>query len=377
MTPQAPVPIVRPVMPELDVIRGIAILSVFVYHAFYGLSSPTFAGHAFLALTHYGWAGVNLFFVLSGYLITGILLDSRSAPRYYARFYWRRALRILPAYYALLFILLLLPLVPFVRREISLPFLGLSFIYMANMAPLLAVPSSYGLLWSLAVEEHFYLLWPAVVKALSRRILAWVAAGAYLFVIVFRFYAVARGGLWWGAYTWLSADGLALGALLAVFVRSAQGTRTNLLRIAGLAAAIAAFAVMLARFVPAWADVAIKAAAVNLAAFVAVAMIVWLGTGSRPQLVRSRLLSFYGYISYGLYLVHLLVVSFYDDVAVLLVPRLAVTTLPLAFLRFPVVLVISTGIAYLSRHTFEEYFLSLRDRFPGRPKAAGGAAAGA
>src|ERR1700676_3441511 len=93
-------PLLRPVMPELDAVRGIAILGVVVYHAFYwsrDLSLYSNLQRTFFSFTSAGQFGVPLFFVLSGFLITGILLDSRARPNYYKRFYLRRALRILPA----------------------------------------------------------------------------------------------------------------------------------------------------------------------------------------------------------------------------------------------------------------------------------------
>src|ERR1700722_19067474 len=102
--------ILRPKMPELDTIRGIAILGVFLYHSLY--AQPNLARWAqpirlFLTATWPGRFGVNLFFVLSGFLITGILVDSQPRQGYYTRFYKRRALRILPAYLALVVVLAL------------------------------------------------------------------------------------------------------------------------------------------------------------------------------------------------------------------------------------------------------------------------------
>ena len=95
-------PVLRDRMPELDTIRGMAIAGVVLYHLFYWTRDltlyPAWQRH-FFSLMAPGQFGVNLFFVLSGFLITGILLDSKSRPDYYARFYYRRALRILPAYY--------------------------------------------------------------------------------------------------------------------------------------------------------------------------------------------------------------------------------------------------------------------------------------
>ena len=93
-------------IPALDGLRGIAILAVVWHHSFYeseGSSMVQFTGNpvsALYNLAHAAWTGVDLFFVLSGFLITGILLDSKASPGYYRNFYWRRALRIFPLYYA-------------------------------------------------------------------------------------------------------------------------------------------------------------------------------------------------------------------------------------------------------------------------------------
>jgi len=95
-------------MPELDTLRGLAVPGVMCLHAFfwqYAWYSFGRWGRILLNFTRPGWIGFNLFFVLSGFLITGILLDSRTRPDYYRRFYTRRALRILPAYYLLRFCL--------------------------------------------------------------------------------------------------------------------------------------------------------------------------------------------------------------------------------------------------------------------------------
>ncbi len=117
-----------------------------------------------LQATEPGALGVNLFFVLSGFLITGILLDSRARPDYYRRFYTRRALRILQ-YYSLLILLGVL-------HQASAAFLGLSFVYLSNVTSLFGVSMDYHPLWSLAVEEHYYIVWPSVVRKLRARYLA-------------------------------------------------------------------------------------------------------------------------------------------------------------------------------------------------------------
>jgi peptidoglycan/LPS O-acetylase OafA/YrhL len=159
-------------MPELDTLRGIAVSLVVCFHSFgflYGINGLSGIPKVLVALTLPVWVGVNLFFVLSGFLITGILLDTKSRADYYRQFYVRRALRILPLYYAVLLLLLVLARSGLVERHVSWSFLALSSVYLANVTTLFGVPMQYGVLWSLAVEEHFYLLWPAVVCRLSGR----------------------------------------------------------------------------------------------------------------------------------------------------------------------------------------------------------------
>lgn len=213
-------------MPELDTLRGVAILLVVFYHGFGPeCGIPQFSGleRVFANITVYGWVGVDLFFVLSGFLITGILLDARGRPDFYRRFYVRRALRILPIYWATLLALAFITRTPLFRHAVPWPFLGISFLFLANFITIFRISSSYGVLWSLAVEEHFYLLWPTVVRRLSNRGVA-ACAGA-LCVVCPALRAVSfilHRGLGWtdyGAYTWLVADSLATGALFAVAVR--------------------------------------------------------------------------------------------------------------------------------------------------------------
>src|SRR5271167_323369 len=194
--------ILRPVMPELDTVRGIAILMVFLFHGFedftpVGPNIPAWE-RLFLSTVSLGWTGVNLFFVLSGFLITGILFDSVHKPQYYSRFYFRRALRILPAYYLLIAALILVGRLGFVSHHTSWAFAGLSLAYLSNITPLLGVPRDYSPLWSLAVEEHFYLIWPAAVRMLTRRGLVTAAVLICVCEPILRAFAVARGGLWWG-----------------------------------------------------------------------------------------------------------------------------------------------------------------------------------
>src|SRR5258708_7811781 len=139
--------LIRPYMPELDSMRGIAVLMVLFLH---GMTPPLNAqlsrlGQTILSVSQFGGVGVNLFFVLSGFLITGILIASKERPEYFRHFYTRRALRILPALYALLVTLLLSGL-------IGWRFLVVSVLFLANFSGALGIPLQYPVLWSLAVE---------------------------------------------------------------------------------------------------------------------------------------------------------------------------------------------------------------------------------
>jgi peptidoglycan/LPS O-acetylase OafA/YrhL len=359
------VTLLRTHMPELDTLRGVAILGVLFLHGFYW----QYSGFRFsrvpqllLLATKPGWLGVNLFFVLSGFLITGILLDSRDKPDYYRRFYTRRALRILPAYYLLLILLAAL-------RQASAAYLGLSFAYLANLTILFGVPNNYGVLWSLAVEEHYYIAWPALLRHSSSRSVAALALGICLAEPVLRAVAFQTGhasGI--TTYTWFVADGLAMGGLLAVVLRSTLGWR-QLQRLCGLLLATASGVAILGRpFGMLTRDnllgAALQLTVINLGFTGVVLLVLLLGAGSWSRFVNNPALGFLGYVSYGLYLVHLLIFRIYDKLVQLCWPQLQPQDgqFALIVLRFVCAAGFSVGLAYLSRRFFEERFLSLKDR---------------
>jgi peptidoglycan/LPS O-acetylase OafA/YrhL len=363
------VELIRTRMPELDTLRGIAILGVLLLHGFYW----QYAGFRFSRLqqllllsTKPGWLGVNLFFVLSGFLITGILLDSKDQPDYYRRFYARRALRILPAYYLLLILLAAL-------RQASVAYLGLSFVYLANLTVCFGVANDYGPLWSLAVEEHYYIAWPALMRRSSLRSVAALALGICLaepLVRAVAFRTGHAGGI--AAYTWFVADGLAMGGGLAAVVRTAV-SRRHLKAFGALLLALAVGAAALGGpFGVLTRDNLLGAAfqftVVDLAFTGVVLLVLLLGTSSWHGYVNNSVLGFLGYISYGLYLVHLLIFRIYDKLSQLFWPRLQPYDghFELVVLRFLCATCVSVGLAYLSRRFFEARFL--RSKHPSAPK---------
>jgi peptidoglycan/LPS O-acetylase OafA/YrhL len=198
----------------LDGLRGVAVLLVFIFHSMGPLITP--AG----PIAYMGWLGVDLFFVLSGFLITSILLRARDAENYYKVFYARRALRILPLYYLALTISLLTTHDHYSFRAQIWFWLNLSNLATAFNPMLIPWLSHY---WSLAVEEQFYLIWPAVVRRVSSTALFNLCIFVILSLLVVRnIPAVEALTLRWSnilyRLTLFRVDTLCGGALLAIAV---------------------------------------------------------------------------------------------------------------------------------------------------------------
>lgn len=224
-------------IPVLDGLRGLAILSVLLWHSVFQLE---WHGRIMSALPMFGrlsWSGVDLFFVLSGFLIGGILLDVKESPRYFRTFYARRAYRILPIYAVVLVLyglgrLTLLPYAPgFADFWIGrVPWFSYAT-FTQNLG--MAYESSYGpfaliVTWSLAIEEQFYLTVPMVVRRLSRPRLAIVLGCVVLAAPLLRtllYLNVNHGGFVSYVLTPCRADALSLGVLCALLVRDARLSR--------------------------------------------------------------------------------------------------------------------------------------------------------
>jgi peptidoglycan/LPS O-acetylase OafA/YrhL len=358
--------IVRPHMPELDTLRGLAVLLVLLFHGFgfrYGLTGLTGIPRLLVASTLPGWAGVNLFFILSGFLITGILVDTRYRSDYFRSFYTRRALRILPLYYAVLVLLLALSRSGLILRPVSWPFIGLSAIFLSNVTELLGVPMQMGVLWSLAVEEHFYLIWPCAARRLSRLGLAALAAAVCIACPLLRLYYHLHGYYAPTSYTWLCADGLAMGALLGLLVRAEWCTRHRLTQISAAATTVSLVLLAL-RLASAGTQVftaVFRETAVDLFFFGIVSSALLIGTSPWRAVVNRRFLQFLGRISYGVYLIHMLIFDLVDHAWARWVPAFHPRgNFGLMLLRFGIAAVLTLLAATLSRRYFEEPFLRMK-----------------
>ena len=227
--------------PELDGVRGLAILLVLISHA--AVLLPIFLSDSrYKILVRFmvpGWGGVDLFFALSGFLITGILLRGKHGPGYFKSFYARRVLRIFPIYYLFLIAsLLICTQVPYVQAHMRNSVAHLPgnnaqklsyFLYLQNWPvfwPSLAVglQGLWGAYWSLAVEEQFYLVWPTLVRFVRASRLFWfcvcAVASAPLIRAILTHYTGDTVGLLQFPVSRL--DGLFAGAALA-FYREKRG----------------------------------------------------------------------------------------------------------------------------------------------------------
>ncbi|MEO6982866.1 MAG: acyltransferase [Edaphobacter sp.] len=303
---------------SLDGFRGIAFLLVFARH--YALSSHTNSRmvHTAMAVGQGGWIGVDLFFTLSGLLITGILLDTRGNLGYFRNFFARRILRIFPLYYGVFFLLILLT--PILHLQWHWGHL-LYLAYLGNIAGLLhkglveIVPAVSLLhLWSLSVEEQFYLLWPCVIFFIARRRhLAWVCVGLSVLALAIR---VALLGMLpiETAYEWCYAllpthmDGLLYGALAALWIRSRPLQSIQpIARGISLASGVALAGVYAVGGFDFHSRSMTVAGYPVLAALFASILLQALAPHSWASSVGNvRILRFFGKYSYGLYVYHLL-----------------------------------------------------------------------
>lgn len=211
-------------LPALDGLRGVAILLVLAHNFATVPLPPTLMGRMVEEALDLGWIGVQLFFVLSGFLITRILLQTQGASNYYSSFFGRRVLRIFPLYYGALFVaLVVFPLFGAVSpvlahdqaHQIWL------WLYLSNWAQLLNFDSHvFPHFWSLAIEEQFYLLWPLLVRRRDGRQVLRLCLTIAMVSFVVRVTMLWQGASPESVYTntVCRMDALALGAAVAAWL---------------------------------------------------------------------------------------------------------------------------------------------------------------
>jgi peptidoglycan/LPS O-acetylase OafA/YrhL len=290
-------------IPELQGLRGIAVLAVVLYH-----SHPRLQGTPVYGASLWGWAGVNLFFVLSGFLITSILLESRAKPHYFRNFYGRRALRIWPVYVLALAVCYLkadwfigTPVYLAIRTAPWWAYL----LFVQNLFHL-DLPPGLGPTWSLAIEEQYYLVWAPVVRFVRRPSMLAGILGVVLIgspsLRITHFAWITK------THTLTHLDGIAMGSLLSLGLYTLAFSRRTWI-IIGLCASVLGFA-MAATFAG---GTALLDSALSCG-FGGAVLAAISSTGARNPLnalLRRGPLPFYGRISYGMYMTHIMVFIYY------------------------------------------------------------------
>jgi peptidoglycan/LPS O-acetylase OafA/YrhL len=368
-------------LPALDGVRGFAVLGVACSHLF-----PATPHSAFESVVHktfaFGATGVDLFFVLSGFLITGILYDSLPDPGFFRKFYARRVLRIFPLYYGVLAVFTVAALafgLNFHRELLSLA------LYLQNSDlvaqrirnyPPAALPLQH--FWSLAIEEQFYLVWPVTVFLLrKRRRLLIFCAAALLVCPLLRFALLLHSVNYYviGANTVCRADSLLAGGALALLLRSRFHDRVLRAGAWIFAAGVLAYIAMgfLASHGPIFhnptgfqAVLALDFSAMALASAGVIALAL------RSHLIAGicslRPMRWLGKYSYGIYVLHLILFTYLDEplrsfIHTHITPNNGVDIVINGLLIFS----ISITAAYLSYNLYEKPFLRLKRFFDYRP----------
>ena len=353
-------------IPALDSLRGIAILLVITFHYF----------GAYFRVFSFGWSGVDLFFVLSGYLITSRLVATRKDSNYFLKFYRNRALRILPLYYLVLILCYIG--FNFLAKE-SHP--GLQyysrnaasfFLFFDNWAMIKTnVPTENHLqhFWSLAVEEQFYIIWPLVIYFLAdkKNFLVFLFALILLIISVRSFvYLRYPGFVNYPHYfynTFCRMDGFIIGAI-AYFIQLKKIAKyfkyffpfTILLLATGITIEGANFI-----------GVFMSTVGYSLVAIFYGALILFAtkdgSQKSQAALLNTNWLTFIGKISYGLYIFHWLVLKFLQGKIILfLISYFSMEQGPALWISLFTCLIISLALSIISYFYFELFFLKRKVR---------------
>jgi peptidoglycan/LPS O-acetylase OafA/YrhL len=387
LTPAGKIPDLKGHLPALDGFRGLAMILALLHH--FILPLPGLEGRAGLHhLAEAGRIGLDLFFVLSGFLITGILLDTRGGRHYFRNFYIRRTLRIQPLYYLLLAVfLLILPAV----YEKSLSTLSRAMIwsaearewpwYVAYLSNFLFVQrngfahSGLDVTWSLAIEEQFYLTWAVLVYFIGSRRLLTVCVALILGAFVTRTVMLLGGASWIQVHvmTFARMDTLAFGALVAVLMRGPFYAPDRFARVSHvlLAGTLLLFlALMPFGAVRHDSSVTLTVGYTVVGLFAAAGLVALVHAGDdcvAGRFFRSRFLRFFGKYSYAIYLSHVplrdtLRRTIFPDS--LLVGSTGLELIGRQLLFFIACTAFSVGVALVSWNVYEKQWLRLKKYFP-------------
>ena len=376
----------------LDGVRGFAAASVFLFHYGGGSHSRLFPVRLLGYVVHFGWFGVSIFFVLSGFLISGILWDSYSKPSWWKRFYARRSLRIFPLYYLALLIAVVVSVI-LGQHWRNLTPLWVLALYLGDVpifsqvSPALTPYMHLEHFWSLAVEEQFYIVWPFLLAlfAASRKYAKYLILSLWTLSLLYRFFILSSPLAidWQTMFLFGRAGELLAGAYLAMLIRGDESERKRLYTWSPIL-----FCVTLPILIgimlydgnpdlgpPPMATIGLSLCSLFSASIIGMA-INPLDAGSRglsrlPAAIKAffnhAILRWFGKISYGIYIYHLLFKSAYVWITNRIAPNLSPNAEQT--LLFFVALICTLMIASLSFYTYESFFLRFKDRFSSRNPA--------
>ena len=388
-------------LPALDGLRGLAIVLVLLCHFLPYSDQPHSAmGRLFFFVGRCGWCGVDLFFVLSGFLITGILFDAKNSAHYFRNFYARRTLRIFPLYYGVLAVIfIVIPLVhpaafagkaeQAVRHDQAWLWTYCGNLRMAMQQDMYAFGGGWINLnpfWSLSVEEHFYLIWPAVVFFCSRRTLLWISVACMVVGLVVKIdLSLLPGDHFASIYVLTPSrmDALACGALLALLMR---GPRAQARMVLWWARPVAVVCGILALLTISRGDAngpIISSLNYTLLALGFGGLLLWAITAPASSAVARtftfRGLRTLGKYSYGLYVYHVTLLPLMDRLfGQRKMQRWLESHLHLGHAAYGLSVVLfilmaataSFAAAFASWHLYERHFLKLKRYFEYRRKPA-------
>jgi peptidoglycan/LPS O-acetylase OafA/YrhL len=368
----------------LDGIRGLAIILVIFAHFaredFY-IKHFSFAGSIITKLSLMGLTGVSLFFVLSGFLITGILLNTKNEEKYFRNFYARRFLRIFPVYYlTLFFVFTILPLIiNFSEQSLLLKSKQIwLWTYLSNF-PLVAGiwnksdQFALGHFWSLSVEEHFYLLWPMIIyltdikrlKVICKVIIAVSLIAGISSTLLMNNYLVFKF-LSWTTITFSGA--LALGALLAVHKKE-NGSLTKLSRLSKLWLLIFGILFIIIGFTPRRYNADLRGIMAHEVSwfFYAGLMIYILNLESSRFIYKvftNKIMMIFGKISYGIYVFHGILMPFFEKhIKIELIASKTGSNILAVFIYYLITIGTAFLISWISWTLIESQILKLKSYF--------------
>jgi peptidoglycan/LPS O-acetylase OafA/YrhL len=369
-------------VPALDGVRGVAILFVVTYHAARNLQYVGRWEERVERVINSGWVGVDLFFVLSGFLITSILLEAKRGRRFFRSFYARRVLRIVPLYLTLVVLAVAIaPAWGLATPEQAARLHAVQGWYWTHSVNVLIARAGWsgtgwhtGHLWSLSVEEQFYLVWPVIVFISTRRTLARLCVAIMVTAAVLRLWLVSTFGPSTAVYVLLPTrmDALTTGALMATFFE--EPTEWAQARRAALPVAAITIAVLGLIFFQE-SSVHPSGRLMQMAGYPALSLLgaaaVVSAVSAPSASVQGWLwnlspLRFLGRYSYGLYGWHPFVIAFlrHRVVAPSAFPTIAGSHLPANALATVVALALSIAVALLSWFLVERPFLALKRFVP-------------